>query len=79
MYKKNVFGEKISGARFKEMANARKNRKELVAEHFNRRDLMKMGLLTGAGYLVNKSGLSARAGSPHADGPVSQSSRQALS
>jgi len=64
MYKKNVFGEKISGARFKEMANARKNRRELVAEHLNRRELMKMGLLTGAGYLVNKSGLSARANSP---------------
>lgn len=40
MYK-NVFGEKVSKVRFKEMANARKNRRELVAENFDRRQLMK--------------------------------------
>lgn len=63
MYK-NVFGEKVSKARFKEMANARKNRQELVAENFNRRQLMKLGLLSSAGYLVSKSGISARAAAP---------------
>src|ERR1700755_3688277 len=39
---------------------AAKNRRELIAEGFNRRDLLKMGLLTSAGLLIPKSGLSAR-------------------
>lgn len=57
----NVFGEKVSKTRFKEMVNAQNNRRELIgAQQHTRRDLMKMGLLTGAGYLVAKSGLSAR-------------------
>src|SRR6266852_5516453 len=47
----NALGEKVSGARFREMENAAKNR----------RDLIKMGLLTSAGMLVPKLGLSARA------------------
>jgi FtsP/CotA-like multicopper oxidase with cupredoxin domain len=60
----NVFGEKVSKAKYKQMENAAKNRRELIAGGcFSRRDLMKMGLLTGAGMLVAKSGLSARAGS----------------
>src|SRR5215471_15644444 len=59
----NVFGEKVSRARYKEMLNAQKNRRELIAAGLSRRDLFKMGLLTGAGYLVTKSGLSARAAS----------------
>src|SRR5947208_1136641 len=60
----NVFGEKVSKAKYKQMENAAKNRRELIAGGcFGRRDLMKMGLLTGAGMLVAKSGLSARAGS----------------
>ena len=41
--------------------NARKNRMELIAAGLTRRDLFKMGLLTGAGYLVAKNGLSSRA------------------
>ena len=60
----NVFGEKVSRAKYKEMQDAAKNRRELIAGGcYSRRDLMKMGLLTGAGMLVAKSGLSARAGS----------------
>ncbi len=60
----NVFGEKVSRARYREMQNAAKNRRELIAGGcFTRRDLMKLGLITGAGMLVAKSGLSARAGS----------------
>src|SRR6266487_5769598 len=47
----NVFGEKVSRRKYKEMLEAAKNR----------RDLMKMGLLTAGGMLVAKSGLSARA------------------
>src|SRR2546425_3899540 len=35
--------------------------RELIEAGFSRRDLFKMGLLTGAGYLVAKGGLSARA------------------
>ena len=58
----NVFGEKVSRRRYKEMCNAAKNRRELIAAGLtSRRDLMKMGLLTAGGMLVAKSGLSARA------------------
>ncbi len=59
----NVFGEKVSRARWKEMLDAAKNRRELIAAGFDRRQLFKMGLLTSAGYLVAKRGLSARWGS----------------
>lgn len=38
-----------------------KNRQEIVKARLTRRDLMKMGLLTSAGCLVAKQGLSARA------------------
>jgi FtsP/CotA-like multicopper oxidase with cupredoxin domain len=58
----NVFGEKVSRRRYKEMCEAAKNRRELIAAGLtSRRDLMKMGLLTAGGMLVAKSGLSARA------------------
>jgi FtsP/CotA-like multicopper oxidase with cupredoxin domain len=58
----NVFGEKVSKARYREMVNAAKNRRELIAAGLpSRRDLFKMGLLTAGGMLVAKSGLSARA------------------
>jgi FtsP/CotA-like multicopper oxidase with cupredoxin domain len=59
----NVFGEKVSRARWKEMLNATKNRRELIAAGLTRRELFKMGLLTSAGYLVAKKGLSADWGS----------------
>ena len=36
------------------------NRRELIAAGFRRRDLLKMGLLTSAGMLIPKKGLSAR-------------------
>src|SRR5437762_5852130 len=45
----------------KDIDNARKNRLELIAAGFTRRDLFKMGLLTSAGYLIAKKGLSSRA------------------
>jgi FtsP/CotA-like multicopper oxidase with cupredoxin domain len=58
----NVFGEKVSKRRFKEMCDAANNRRELIAHGLtSRRDLFKMGLLTAGGMLVAKSGLSARA------------------
>jgi FtsP/CotA-like multicopper oxidase with cupredoxin domain len=58
----NVFGEKVSRRRFKEMCEAAKNRRELIAAGLtSRRDLLRMGLLTAGGMLVAKSGLSARA------------------
>src|SRR5215472_17292469 len=58
----NVFGEKVSRRRYKEMLEAAKNRRELIASGLtSRRDLFKMGLLTAGGMLVAKSGLSARA------------------
>jgi FtsP/CotA-like multicopper oxidase with cupredoxin domain len=57
----NVFGEKISRARYREMVNAAKNRRELIAAGLTgRRDLFKMGLLTAGGMLIAKSGLSAQ-------------------
>src|SRR5258708_10096470 len=58
----NVFGEKVSKGRFKQMVNAFKNRQELIAAGLtSRRDLLKMGLLTASGMLLAKHGLSARA------------------
>lgn len=45
----------------REKENAARNRRELIAAGLSRRELMKMGLLTSAGYLVAKNGLSARA------------------
>src|SRR3981189_907090 len=58
----NVFGEKVSKARYREMVNAAKNRRELIAAGLtSRRDLLKMGLLTASGMLLAKDGLSARA------------------
>jgi FtsP/CotA-like multicopper oxidase with cupredoxin domain len=58
----NVRGEKVSRARYREMLEAAKTRRELIAAGLtSRRDLLKMGLLTAGGMLVAKSGLSARA------------------
>ena len=58
----NVFGEKVSRARWKEMLNAAKNRRELIAAGYcTRRDLMKLGLLTAGGMLAPIRGLSSRA------------------
>src|SRR5258708_32150838 len=58
----NVFGEKVSRARYREMLKAAENRRELIAAGLtSRRDLFKMGLLTASGMLVAKSGLSSRA------------------
>ncbi len=57
----NVFGEKVSPTRYKEMLNAAKNRRELIAaNNYTRRDLLKLGLLTSAGMLAPLTGLSAR-------------------
>lgn len=68
----NVFGEKVSRRRFKEMCQAAKNRRELIAAGLtSRRDLMKMGLLTAGGMLVAKTGLSARAQSVTTNNPAS--------
>ncbi|HXH41781.1 MAG TPA: multicopper oxidase domain-containing protein [Thermoanaerobaculia bacterium] len=58
----NVFGEKVSRARYREMLNAAKNRRELIAAGLtSRRTLFKMGLLTAGGMLITQGGLSARA------------------
>jgi FtsP/CotA-like multicopper oxidase with cupredoxin domain len=43
----------------KEKQTAADNRAELIAAGFRRRDLLKMGLLTSAGLLIPKKGLSA--------------------
>src|SRR5436190_18853318 len=59
MYRNNK-GERISRAKWREMVTAFRNRQELIrAGLMNRRDLMKLGLLTAAGTLVPKRGLSA--------------------
>src|SRR2546428_3265900 len=47
--------------REKRIWNAVKNRQEIIAAKLRRRDLIKLGLVTSAGYLVVKGGLSARA------------------
>jgi FtsP/CotA-like multicopper oxidase with cupredoxin domain len=78
----NVFGEKVSRRRFKEMCQAAKNRRELIAAGLtSRRDLFKMGLLTAGGMLVAKRGLSARAAYGQSQGgtipgPASSGSNQ---
>lgn len=43
------------------IAKARGNRKEIIKAGLGRRQMLKMGLLTGAGYLIPKGGSSARA------------------
>jgi FtsP/CotA-like multicopper oxidase with cupredoxin domain len=58
----NALGERVSRARYKEMENAAKNRRELIAAGLHtRRDLARLGLLTATGMLVPKLGLSSRA------------------
>src|SRR5262245_446989 len=51
---------KINRRRKKEIENAAKNRREIIAAQLSRREMMKMGLLTSAGYLIPKKGLSSR-------------------
>jgi FtsP/CotA-like multicopper oxidase with cupredoxin domain len=69
----NVFGEKVSRARYREMVNAAKNRRELIAAGLtSRRELFKLGLLTAGGMLVAKSGLSARAYPQSVNGGTNQ-------
>jgi FtsP/CotA-like multicopper oxidase with cupredoxin domain len=59
----NGRGERVSRARWKEMYQAFRNRQELIeAGLTSRRDLMKLGLLTAAGTLVAKQGLSSWGG-----------------
>lgn len=49
---------------------ARKNRQEIIRAHdLTRRDLFKMGLLTSAGYLVAKHGLSSRVADAQVSSP----------
>ena len=67
----NVFGERVSRRRFRQMCAAAKNRRELIAAGLGRRDLFKMGLLSAGGLLIAKSGLSARA---YAQSPPSSGS-----
>ena len=50
---------------------ARRNRVDLVEARLTRRDLAKLGLLTAAGYLVTKLGLSARAAGAARQAPES--------
>src|SRR3954469_5101381 len=42
----------------KSLANARKNRLEIIKAQLNRREMLKAGLLGSSGYLVLKNGLS---------------------
>ncbi|HEX8090727.1 MAG TPA: multicopper oxidase domain-containing protein [Blastocatellia bacterium] len=51
---------KIDGRAEKEKQQAAGNRREIIAGGLSRRDMIKMGLLTGAGLLIPKKGLSAR-------------------
>lgn len=55
---------KISNGRKKEIQDAARNRREIIAAQLTRRDMVKMGLLTSAGMLVPVKGLSARARDP---------------
>lgn len=55
----DVFGKKITKSQYKAMVNAQNNRREIIAARLSRREMVKMGLLTSAGLLVPKRGLSA--------------------
>src|SRR5262249_38706483 len=50
---------KINRRREREAYRAQQNRREIVAAQLSRRELMRMGLLTSAGFLIPKQGLSA--------------------
>src|ERR1044071_5175340 len=66
--------ENASKARLREAENARKNRYEIMKAHstghISRRELIKMGLFTGAGMLVTMNGLSPFARSAYADSNI---------
>ena len=51
----------MAGWRQRLAETSRRNRVEIVDAGLSRRDLIQLGLLTGAGYLVAKLGLSTRA------------------
>src|ERR1044072_7902854 len=75
MSDRNFFlSPKASKARLREAENARKNRWDIIKAHsqgqVSRRDLIKMGLFTGAGLLVPISGLSPFARSAFADSNI---------
>src|SRR6266571_6261119 len=53
-----VFISKRNRRREREVQQALNNRLELVSEGFTRRALMKLGLMTGAGVLIPKLGLT---------------------
>lgn len=65
---------KASKARLREAENARKNRWDIIKAHsqgqVSRRDLIKMGLFTGAGLLIPISGLSPFARSAFASSDI---------
>ena len=50
---------------------ALRNRQAILQEGLSRRDLMKMGLLSGSGYLLLKDGLSSRASAKGGAGALS--------
>ena len=68
-----VFISKRNRRREREVQQALNNRLELVKEGFTRRDLMKMGLMTGAGVLIPKIGLTHAYGQ-NLSAPLSSSS-----
>ena len=53
-----AFISKRNKRREREIQRALNNRLELVKEGFTRRDLIKMGLMTSAGVLIAKGGLT---------------------
>jgi FtsP/CotA-like multicopper oxidase with cupredoxin domain len=63
-------GEKRSRRTLKEIANATKNRREIIAARLSRREMIRMGLLTSAGMLVPVRGLSARWRDPKHRAPL---------
>jgi hypothetical protein len=57
----------MAGWKEKLALTAQKNRQEIVRAKLNRREMMRLGLLTAGGTLVVKQGLSARWGQALAD------------
>jgi FtsP/CotA-like multicopper oxidase with cupredoxin domain len=69
---------KKSNAQLKEIWSAARNRQEIVRAQLGRRELVKLGLVTSAGYLVAKRGLSVRASDDDPESPPTRAFIEAL-
>ena len=65
---------KMTSWRDKLALTAQRNRQEIVKAKLNRREMMRLGLLTAGGTLIAKAGLSARAFAAQGSGDTDRKS-----